>query len=187
MFGFDLLVGTLYPAKFTPFGERREEGYQVTSYGPMCIQSVKAMHEMIAGASRAGQNLVVDHLMFLDPPVLQDCIWRLEGLPVLFVNLKPPREILEKRLRERVVDIPAPTREALEGADSDMLKLMGEELAAIIPWFYENSYKNDIYDIEIDSNSLSPEEVADKIDDRLKMGRGEAFETLRKIHERPDW
>ena len=41
-------------------------------------------------SARNGCNIILDHLMMVDPPILQDCIWRLEGLPVLFVSLRPP-------------------------------------------------------------------------------------------------
>src|SRR5579862_934242 len=83
MFGMDLLVGTLFPAKYTMFGDKRSEGYRPTQYGPVCMKALQAMHEMVAAASRAGQSMVVDHLLSLDPPVLQDCIWRMLDVPVL--------------------------------------------------------------------------------------------------------
>ena len=60
MFGLDLLVGTLFPAKYTMFGEQRGEGYSPTQYGSMCMKAHQAMHEMVAAASRVGQNIVVD-------------------------------------------------------------------------------------------------------------------------------
>jgi hypothetical protein len=53
------------------------------------MKAIEAMNAMIAAAARVGQNLVVDHFMFLDPPFLQDCIWELVDVPVLPVNLKP--------------------------------------------------------------------------------------------------
>src|SRR5690606_15678880 len=71
MFGMDLLVGTLFPARYTMFGSMKDVGYSPMSYGPMCMKALSAFHEMIAAASRTGQNMVVDHLMFVDPPVLQ--------------------------------------------------------------------------------------------------------------------
>jgi chloramphenicol 3-O-phosphotransferase len=186
MFGMDLLVGTLFPAKYTMFGADKAEGYTPTRYGPMCMKALEAMHAMVAAAARVGQNMVVDHLMFLDPPVLQDCIWRLADVPVLFVCLKPSREVLEKRLRERQIDvIPAPIQEAMSAAGPEILKLMGEELAAATPWFYEHAYANDCHDLELDSSSMSPEEVCARIEERLRQGPGTAFETLRSRYPRP--
>src|SRR5690606_25472563 len=56
MFGMDLLAGTLLPARYTMFGSMKEEGYQPTAYGPVCMKALAAMHAMIAAASRTGQN-----------------------------------------------------------------------------------------------------------------------------------
>lgn len=186
MFGMDLLAGTLVPAKYTMFGEKKEEGYQPTSYGPVCMHALSAMHEMIAAASRVGQNMVVDHLMFLDPPVLQDCIWRMTDVPVLFVNLKPSREVLEERVKHRQIDvIPAPMQEAMAAAGPEIIKALGDELAAATPWFYDHAYANDIYDLELDSSAMTPEEVCDRIEARLTQGPGTAFAELRKRHPKP--
>jgi chloramphenicol 3-O-phosphotransferase len=130
--------------------------------------------------------MVVDHLMFLDPPVLQDCIWRMADVPVLFVNLKPSREVLETRITTREIPIlPPPIREAMDAAGPEIIAEMGRELAAASPWFYEHSYANDIYDLELDSSALTPEEVCDKIEARLNQGPGTAFAKLRKRHPKP--
>jgi chloramphenicol 3-O-phosphotransferase len=186
MFGVDLLVGTLFPAKYTMFGEKRSEGYSPTQYGPMCMRAHQAMHGMVAAASRAGQNMIVDHLLLIDPPVLQDCIWRMADVPVLLVCLKPSRDVLEKRVRHRQIDfIPPPIKEAMATAGSDVLEKMGEELAGATPWLYEHTYANDCYDLELDSSAMTPEQVCERIEQRLRQGPGTAFATLRKRYPRP--
>ncbi|MCB2077013.1 MAG: AAA family ATPase [Novosphingobium sp.] len=186
MFGMDLLVGTLLPARYTMFGSDKVTGYQPTSYGPVAMQALSAMHEMVAAASRSGQNMVVDHLMFLDPPVVQDCIWRMTDVPVLFVNLKPSLDVLDKRVRERKIDvIPAPIQEAMAAAGPDIIAALGDELAEATPWFYEHAYANDIYDLELDSSAMTPDEVCQRIETRLAEGPGTAFERLRKLHPKP--
>lgn len=186
MFGMDLAVGMLMPARYTMFGAMKEQGYQPTSYGPVCTRALAAMDAMVAAASKVGQNVVVDHLMFVDPPVLQDCIWRLTQAPVLFVNLKPSRDVLEKRVRERKIDfIPPSCQEAIEGSGPEFLKQMGEQLAAATPWFYDHAYANDIYDLELDSSAMTPEDVSDRIQQRLAQGSGTAFEELRRKYPGP--
>ncbi|MDG2004444.1 MAG: AAA family ATPase [Novosphingobium sp.] len=182
-FGMDLTVGTLIPGQYTLFGDKKEEGYQPTKYGPACMTALSAMHAMIAAASRTGQNMVVDHLMFVDPPVLQDCIWRMQDVPVLFVNLRPSFEILEKRITERNIELPEQMVEALGGPDG--VKQLGEQLAAVRPWFYEHAYANEIYDLEIDSSALSPDEVCEMIEERIAKGPGKAFEQLRRKYPKP--
>ena len=186
MFGMDLLVGTLFPARYTIFGANNREGYTPTRYGPMCMKALQAMHEMIGAAARVGQNMVVDHLMFLDPPVLQDCIWRMADVPVLFVCLKPSPAVLAQRLQERRVDvIPAPIKEAMSEAGSDIMKTMGEMLVSVGPWFYEHAYANDCYDLELDSSAMSADEICGSIEDRLRAGPGTAFGELRRRYPDP--
>jgi chloramphenicol 3-O-phosphotransferase len=115
--------------------------------------------------------------------VLQDCIWRMEDAPVLFVNLRPSFEVLEKRITEREIELPPQMVEALGGPDG--VERLGEQLAAARPWFYEHAYANDIYDLEIDSTSLSPDEVCERIEARLAKGPGTAFARLREIYPKP--
>ena len=100
MFGIDNLLGTMMPADYSLFGEKTKEGMYsypedpddadsrlAANFGEIGWRGIHAFHEMIAAASRAGQNLIADHLAFVDPPILQDCVKRMEGLPVLLVNL----------------------------------------------------------------------------------------------------
>ena len=61
-------------SKFTLLGDRADEyfyDYRTDpndpatarmAYGPAGWQALRAMHEMVAAASRAGQNVAVDHL-----------------------------------------------------------------------------------------------------------------------------
>jgi len=184
MFGMDLLVGTLFPSKYTIFGEKKAEGYHGLGWGPVGWKAIEAMHEMIAAAARSGQNMVVDHLMFIDPPILQDCIWRMADVPVLFVNLKPSREVLEKRITGRKIELPPPMVEAVGGPDG--VKRLGEMLAAMTPWYYEHAYQNDLVDLELDSEALTSEELCAQIEGRLAQGPGTAFAQLRTRYARPN-
>jgi chloramphenicol 3-O-phosphotransferase len=144
------------------------------------------MHAMIAAASRTGQNMMVDHLMFLDPPVLQDAVWRMVDVPVLFVNLKPSRDVLKHRVTNRKISvIPEPIQEALAAAGPDIIAALGNQLGAATPWFYEHAYANDIFDLELDSSAMAPEQVCEKVEARLREGPGTAFARLRKRHPKP--
>jgi chloramphenicol 3-O-phosphotransferase len=186
MFGMDLLAGTLLPARYTMFGSMKEQGYQPTAYGPVCMQALSAMHAMIAAAASTGPSVVVDHLMFVDPPVLQDAIWRMAEVPVLFVNLKPSRDVLEKRVTTREINfIPPPIQEAMAAAGPEIVQAFATQLGAVGPWFYEHAYANDIYDLELDSSAMTPEQVCEKIEARLSGGPGTAFARLRERHTKP--
>lgn len=192
MFGFDQLVSVFPAAKYTNFGEKAEEYfYDIPAdadnhqparmgFGPAGIRAVSAMHEMIAAASNAGQNIVVDHLTFVDPPVLQDCVWRLQDVPVLFVALKPPKEVLVERLATRQFALPPSITEAMAGLGDDALQAIAQRLQDASPWFYDAAYANDVYDLVIDSTSYSPDEVCQQIEQRLSEGPGTAFAKLRE-------
>jgi chloramphenicol 3-O-phosphotransferase len=112
----------------------------------------------------------------LDPPVIQDIIWRLEGLPVLFVTLKPPFEVLMERVASRTMDKKMPT----DILGQDTVRIIVERLARLRPWFYDAVYANDLCDLEIDTVAHDPDAVCAMIEARLAEGPGTAFERLRE-------
>jgi chloramphenicol 3-O-phosphotransferase len=188
LYGIDHFLAGTFPAKFGHHGPRSREGIYAHpldpndpdgplrwSFGPKGVQAFATMHEWIAAASRAGCNIILDHLMMIDPPVLQDCIWRLQGLPVLFVSLKPPFDVLMQRLESRKMDKKLPT----DILGEDAVKRIVDRLNRLRPWFYEANYANDIYDLQIDTVQHSPEEVCALIEARLASGPGTAFDQLR--------
>ncbi len=189
VFGIDFLAGRFTPPKFSYFGERTREGWYTLpidaddpdgplrmDFGDFGWAGLHALHDMVAAASRSGVNLVMDHLMFVDPPILQDCIWRLQGLPVLFVTVKPPRDVLMHRQETRTTDMP---EEFAEQVGDSAQQVVAKTMQRLISWFYDASYKNDCYDLVIDTTSHNPDEVSDLIEQRLTEGPGTAFETLR--------
>ncbi len=196
MFGIDNLLGTMMPADYSLFGKKTKKGMYsypedpddagsrlAAGFGEIGWRGIHAFHEMIAAASRAGQNLIADHLAFVDPPILQDCVKRLEGLPVLLVNLKPPYEVLMERLATRQVHLPDTFEEVARTPEENARLVIANTMQKLTPWFYDASYKNDIWDIEIDTIQHSPEEVSRLIEERLAEGPGTAFEQLRERYQ----
>ena len=194
LFGIDHFMAGTFPAKFGHHGPRAREGVYAHpvdpadpdgplrwSFGDKGRQAFQTFHEWIAAASRQGCNIVIDHLMMTDPAVLQDCIWRLQGLPVLFVSLKPPFEVLMERVASRKMDKKLPAD--LLGDDPAARAV--ERLSRLRPWFYEAVYANDCYDLEIDTLEHSPDQVCALIEQRLAAGPGEAFDTLRARYPTP--
>jgi chloramphenicol 3-O-phosphotransferase len=190
LYGIDHFMSATYPAAFGHHGPRSREGVYAHpldparpdgplrwSFGEHGTHAFRTLHDWAGAASRNDCNIILDHLMMLDPPVLQDCIWRLHGLPVLFVSLKPPFEVLMQRVAQRVMDKKIPAAE-IHG-NSDGVRLALERLNRLRPWFYEVVYANDCYDLEIDTVKHSPDQVCDLIEQRLSQGPGTAFETLR--------
>ena len=79
-----------------PFALREKiEGLAPTMYA--------AMYESVASHSRLGLNVVVDvghHDDYEGPEgILYDCARRMEGLPVLFVGVRCPVEVVFERRR----------------------------------------------------------------------------------------
>ncbi len=194
LFGIDHFLAGSFPSKYGHHGPLCEQGCQAVpvdasdpdgalrwQFGEWGTRAFAAFHEWVAAASRAECNIIIDHLMLLDPPILQDCIWRLRDLPVTLVSLKPPYEVLMERIASRKMDKKMPTAEF---ADDDPVKRIVERLGRLRPWFYEASYANAINDLEIDTSQHDPEAVCDQIEARLAQGPGEAFAALRERYPR---
>jgi len=191
LFGIDHFMAGSFPSKFGHHGPRCAEGIRAVPLDPddpdgplrwefneWGTRAFAAFHEWVAAASRAGCHIIIDHLMLQDPPILQDCIHRLQGLPVLLVSLKPPYEVLMERVAQRKMDKKLPTAEF--DRKDDPVRIIVERLNRLRPWFYEASYANDCVDLLVDTQQHSPEETCDLIEKRLAEGPGGAFEQLRE-------
>ena len=194
LYGIDHFLGASFPRAFGHHGERCREGFYACPvddgdpdgplrwrFGEMGTRAFNAFHDWIGAAARAGCNIVVDHLLTLDPPILQDCIWRLQDLPVLLVTLKPPYEVLQARVADRAIG----KRFANSDYSSQQAQQSRERLQRLRPWFYQAVYANEYCDIEIDTGQHPPERVCELIEERLAQGPGTTFETLRQHHPRP--
>jgi chloramphenicol 3-O-phosphotransferase len=194
LYGIDHFLANTFPAKFGHHGPKASEGFYAHSrdpgdpegtlrwsFGEYGEKSFALMHDWIAAASRGGCNIVFDHLLMTDPPVIQDLAWKLEGLPALLVTLKPPFEVLERRVAERAMEKKLP----VEILGEDAARIIVDRLTRLRPFFYEEIYRNDICDLEIDSEAHSLEEVVALIEARLAEGPGTAFERLREKFPRP--
>ncbi len=117
-----------------------------------------AMYESIAAHSRMGLNVVVDvghHDGYVTPRgILTGSARRLNGLPVLFVGVRCPIDVIMERRRdtwgaEGSADDPVP----------DPVQLWQREV-----------HNPGIYDVEVDTSLLNPEECAQLIRRRLEDG-----------------
>jgi chloramphenicol 3-O-phosphotransferase len=194
-YGIDYFLARTFPARFGHHGPLAQEGYYSHpvdpddpdgplrwSFGERGWQAICTFHEWVAAASRQGCNIMADHLMMTDPPVLQDCIWRLDGLPVLFVSLKPPFGVLADRIASRTIGMKAPAAQIF--GDNGIRRTV-EKLHRLDAWFYDVVHASHCCDLEVDTAAHSPEEVCELIERRLAEGPGEAFDTLRERYSRP--
>ena len=111
------------------------------------------MYEAIAAHSRLGLNVVVDvghHDVYSVPRrILPNCTRQLEGLPVLFVGVRCPLEVVMQRRSATWHD-----------------ELLQEKVSL----WQQAVHVPGIYDLEVDTSVLSSEECADVIRQRLAGG-----------------
>lgn len=192
LYGIDHFMAATFPAKFSHHGLRAHEGVYAHlvdesqpggplrwSFGKNGERAFRTLHEWVAAASRQDCNIIIDHLMMIDPPVLQDAIWRLQGLPVLFVVLQPPYEVLEQRVSTRKMGQKTPS-----DLSDEAVRRIRDRLHRLRPWFYEAVYANECCDLQIDTVQHAPEDVCALIERRLAAGPGTAFEQLRARYAR---
>lgn len=193
LYGIDHFLSATWPPNYSHHGPKAHEGYYAEpwdsddpdgplrwSFGEQGWAGFHALHEWVAAASRSGCNVVLDHLVMSDPPVLEDLVRRLEGLPVVFVSLHPPIEVLEERVASRVIDKRQPAAE-MHGAEEGARRAL-ERLNRLRPFFYDSVYRNKTYDLEIDTSVHDIDEVCALIEARLAEGPGTAFDELRRAH-----
>jgi chloramphenicol 3-O phosphotransferase len=144
------------PARFQP-GIGLRPGGEHPALEPLVVVLYGAMYDAVAAHSRWGLNVVVDvghHDSYSVPRgILYDCARRLQGLPVLFVGVRCPLDIIMERRRETwgvddsVGLIPLPVRR-----------------------WQDAVHDPGLYDLEVDTSALSPESCADLIRERLANG-----------------
>jgi len=91
------------------------------------------------------------------------------------VTLKPPFEVLERRVAERQMDKKIPVDLLGENAARKIV----DRLTRLRPFFYQEVYRNAAADLVLDTSQLSPQEVCARITERLAGGPGTAFADIR--------
>jgi chloramphenicol 3-O phosphotransferase len=126
-----------------------EQDHEVAPFVPVLYA---ALYESIAAHSRAGLNVVVD-VGHHDAEVLSDCARRLAGLGVLLVGVRCPIEVIMER------------RNAAEGGY--VIGSPTDPIPAPVRAWQRAVHVPGIYDLEVDTSVLSPEQCADAIRRRL--------------------
>jgi chloramphenicol 3-O phosphotransferase len=134
-----------------PGGERPDlEAFVQLSYA--------ALYDSVAAHSRHGLNVVVDvghHDDYSQPlHVLRDAARRLGGLPVLFVGVRCPVEVVMER-RGDTVD---------RFSDDEFTD--GAIPPPVLRWQRE-VHRPGVYDLEVDTSVATPEQCAELIRQRL--------------------
>ena len=145
------------PERFQP-GIGLRPGGERPDLEPLIVILYRAMYNAIAQHSRLGLNVVVDvghHDAYSVPRgILPNSAQQLKGLPVLFVGVRCPIEVIMERRRT--------TWPVGNTGDGSVPK-------AVSLW-QQTVHAPGIYDLEVDTSELSPEECAEVIRQRLENG-----------------
>ncbi len=183
-FGADQFLGGVMPRKFVDGGPRAHEGLQKVpddpanpdgprhlKLGRYGLQMFNTFHAMIAAGVRAGSNIIVDHITTLEPPLLQSCLEHFRDLPVFFVALKPPLDVVPERLDARLDKI-------VSSLDRTQANIANQNTKRLAEFLYKQIFAHDHFDLIVDSNANSPSDVADLIAAALNEKPGKAFAEL---------
>jgi len=147
----------MIPERYQP-GIGLRPGGERPDLEPLIVILYRAMYGTIALHSRLRLNIVVDvghHDAYSVPRgILPNCAQLLQGLPVLFVGVRCPLEVILERRRATW---------HVGNADSDSVP------QAVSLW-QQAVHAPGIYDLEVDTSALSSEECADVIRQRLENG-----------------
>lgn len=143
------------PARYQP-GIGLRPGGERPDLEPVVVTLYRGMYQAIADHSRLGVNVVVDathHESYSRPlGILTGCAHQLRGLPVLFVAVRCPVDVIRERRRATWGGAGY-----VAGADgTDPVDLWQRALDATGP-----------YDLTVDTSLRTPEQCADTIGDLL--------------------
>jgi chloramphenicol 3-O phosphotransferase len=146
-----------------PGGERRD-------LEPFVVIAFAALYDSIAAHARLGLNVVADvghHDAYSRPlGILEASARRLEGFPVLFVGVRCPIDVIMGRRAESKA----------RGDDHYVTGSPDDPLPEPVRRWQEEVHRPGIYDLEVDTSALTPEDCAAKIQHRLRNGPpGDAF------------
>jgi chloramphenicol 3-O phosphotransferase len=158
LFGMDMLQSGFPPGVFV-FNEQpsaagvdgweiliRSERLSAVRPGRGAIQFLRGLYRAVAGFASAGNHMIVDDVIYA-PSILRVVVEELHDLPVLFVGVRLPLEIAEKREKER-----------------------GDRLLGGARAFFDGAHDQKVYDLELDNANLNPQECAQRIKEALKNG-----------------
>jgi chloramphenicol 3-O-phosphotransferase len=165
-FGVDLFLGSVVPRKFVDGGPRCDEGVHMVpddaaepdgarhlQLGRYGYDMVRTFHRMATEAVRCGQNVVLDHITTIHPPLLQDCVRCFRDLPAFFVGLKPPEHVIPQRIDARLESVVATLGREHALKTNENTKLVSAYMSREI-------FAHDRFDLVVDTHAHAPADVA---------------------------
>jgi chloramphenicol 3-O phosphotransferase len=188
--GVDVFARRVTPERYQPGiglrpGPGPQRGGDRPDLEPLVPTLFAAVYESIAAHSRLGLNVVSDfgHHGAIHPHLLRDCARRLDGLPVLFVGVRCPVDVIMERRNATwgrpdaaPAGTPVESMRSYEARRAESLGTADDPIPAPVLLWQEEVHKPGIYDMEVDTSALSPEQCAEAIRKRLEEGPpGDAF------------
>jgi chloramphenicol 3-O phosphotransferase len=148
--GIDDFINMM-PRDLLPTGKNAGQGFNFVSskegehvitkveVGPIGFKTSYAMHRAMKAILDSGFNLIIDDVVILDE-FLQDYIQLFQDYTVYFIAIKAPIEVVTH----------------WESTRDDRVPGMARGL-------YDDVYKNKVFDLEIDSSKMPPEQSAKAI------------------------
>jgi chloramphenicol 3-O phosphotransferase len=167
--GADVWVRRVTPPRYRP-GIGLRPGGERPDLEPFVVSSFAALYDSIAAHSRLGINVVVDvghHDAYSRPlGILRASAKRLDDVPVLFVGVRCPIDVVMARRAES----------RARGDDHYVTGTPDDPFPAPVRRWQDEVHRPGIYDIEVDTSALTPEGCAAEIQCRLRSGPpGDAF------------
>ena len=125
----------LYPEKYLS-PQREAEAVLLMELVP---KVVSGLHGSVGALATAGNNLILDHVL-QEEEWLQECVTQWAALDVLFVGLHCPLDIAEQREKER-----------------------GDRNIGTARYQFDRVHAHGMYDLELDTAVLNPEQCAQQI------------------------
>jgi chloramphenicol 3-O phosphotransferase len=164
--GVDVFVREVTPPRYRP-GMGLRPGEADHPIAPLVPALYAAFYDSIAAHSRAGVNVVAD-VGHHDPAVLADCARRLTGLPVLFVGVRCPIDVIMARRNSGQTG-----REGQYAVGS-----ASDPIPAPVRRWQDAVHAHGPYDLEVDTSALTPAACAAQIRGTLAGPPGTAFHAL---------
>ena len=158
--GVDAMNSSMLPRHYLP-GIGLRPGGEAPELEPVVELLYASLYDSTAAHSRLGLNVVVDvghHDAYSQPrAILPACARRLSGLPVLFVGVRCPIEVIMER---RNAGQPGREHMYARGTPDDPVP------DPVRRWQRE-VHRPGIYDLDVDTSLLTPAECAVAIRERL--------------------
>ena len=158
--GVDVFVREITPPRYRP-GVGLRPGDDLPDLRALVPALYDAMFASIAAHSRAALNVVADVGLY-DPAVIARCHAILEGLPVLWVGVRCPIDVI---MRRRNAGQRGREGEYATGAPHDPIP------APVMRW-QDEVHQHLRYDLDVDTSGSTPEECASRIRGALSVRDG---------------